>query len=112
MLQGVFHRATVAILLIGSLVAPAQICLQHAQMTGHACCASMPESSSTVQSNCCAVRPTLPADVVAPALPAPQALSAVQEFVSSKELSSLNEPTVSDVVPPQSPPTGASILRI
>src|SRR5271167_4722992 len=112
MLQGVFQRAAVAILLIGALGAPAQICLQHAHKTGHACCVSIAEPSATIHSDCCSVRPTLPAVVVAPALSSSPTLSAVQEFVSSKELSSLSELTFSAVIPPQSPPTGASILRI
>jgi hypothetical protein len=112
MLQGVFQRAAVAILLIGALAAPAEICLQHAHKTGHDCCASMSESSATVQSDCCTVRPTLPAVVVAPALSGSPVLSAAQQVVSSRELSSPSELTVSTVIPPQSPPTGASILRI
>jgi hypothetical protein len=39
-------------------------------------------------------------------------VSGAQEFVSSTGLSSPLEFTVSAVIPPQSPPTGASILRI
>jgi len=112
MLQDVFQRAAVAILLIGTLVAPAQICLQHAHKTGHACCASMSEPGATIHNDCCAVRPTLPAVVVVPALSGSPTLSAVWDFVSSRELSSSSELTVSAVIPPQSPPTGASILRI
>jgi hypothetical protein len=112
MLQGVFQRAAVSILLIGTLVAPAEICLQHAQKAGHACCVSMSKCSAIVQSNCCAVRPTQPAVIVAPALSGLTPLSDAQEFVSSKELSSPSELTVSEIIPPQSPPTGASILRI
>ena len=68
MLHGVFQRAAVAILLIGALVAPAQICLQHAHKARHACCVSMSEPGATIHSDCCAVRPTLPAVVVAPAV--------------------------------------------
>src|SRR5208337_3052618 len=110
MLQDVFQRAAVAILLIGTLVAPAEICLQHAHKTGHDCCASMSEPGATIHSNCCAVRPTLPAVVVAPAVSGSVTVSAAQEFVSSKELSSPGELTVPAIIPPQSPPTGASIL--
>jgi hypothetical protein len=112
MLLGMFQRATVAILLIGTLVAPAEICLQHAHKTGHACCISMSEPGATIHSNCCAVRPTLPAVVVAPAVTSSVTFSGAQEFISSSELSTPSELTVSAVIPPQSPPTGASILRI
>jgi hypothetical protein len=112
MLQGVFQRAAVALLLIGTLVAPAEVCLQHAQKAAHACCVSMSQPGATIQNDCCAVRPTLPAIIVAPALSGSPALSAAQEFVSSQELSSPSELTVSEIIPPQSPPTGASILRI
>jgi len=112
MLHGVFQRAAVAILLIGALVAPAQICLQHAHKARHACCVSMSEPGATIHSDCCAVRPTLPAVVVAPAVSGSVTVSGAQEFVSSTGLSSPLEFTVSAVIPPQSPPTGASILRI
>jgi hypothetical protein len=112
MLQGVFQRAAVAILLIGTLIAPAQICLQHAHKTGHACCISMFQPGATIQNDCCAVRPTPPAVVVAPALSGTPTLSAVQEFVSSKERSSLSALTISAVLPSHSPPRGSSVLRI
>ena len=112
MLHGVFQRAAVAVLLIGSLVAPAQICLQHAQKTGHRCCVSMSEPGATIHNDCCSVRPTLPAVVVAPAVTSSVTVSDAQEFVSSNGLSSPSELTVSAVIPPQSPPPGASILRI
>ena len=112
MLQGVFQRAVVAILLIGALVAPAQICLQHANKTGHACCAARSERGANLHSDCCLVRPTLPAVVVPPAVSASVAAPVTQEFVYSNGLSLPSEITVSAVIPPKSPPTGASILRI
>jgi hypothetical protein len=112
MLRGVFQRAAVAILLIGTLVAPAEICLQPTQKAGHACCVSMSEPGTIIHNECCAVRPTLPAIIVAPAVSGSSILIAVQEFGSSQELSSPSEPKISEVIPPQSPPTGASILRI
>jgi len=112
MLQGVFQRAAVAILLIGTLVAPAEICLQQMQKGGHDCCASMSESSPTIQSDCCTLRPTLPAVVVEPALSGSATLSSSQVLLSSKELTSKRELPFSAIIPPQSPPSGASILRI
>jgi hypothetical protein len=111
MLQGVFQRAAVAILLIAALAAPAEICLQQMQKGGHDCCASMAESGATVHGDCCTLRPTLPA-VVAPALSVSAALSGTQEFVSPRQLSSPRVLPASAIIPPQSPPSGASILRI
>jgi len=113
MLQGVFQRAAVAIVLMGALAAPAETCLQPAHKAAHDCCVSMTETGASVQSNnCCAARPTLPAIVVAPAVTVSAPLIAARVFVGANERSAPGEFVALAVIPPQSPPTGAFILRI
>ena len=111
-MQGVFQRAAVATLLIGTLVAPVEICMNHAQKAGHDCCASMSQPGTAVQNDCCVVRSAQPAAVVSPNLPGPAPLTVAHKLVSSNDLSSQSELPASAVIPPQSPSTGASILRI
>jgi len=113
MLQGVFQRAAVAIVLMGALAAPAETCLQPAHKAMHACCAGMAESGASMQgNNCCAARPILPAIVVAPAVTVSAPLPGAQEFAGANERSTPGEFVALAVIPPQSPPTGAFTLRI
>jgi hypothetical protein len=111
MLRGIFQRAAVATLLMGTLIAPAGVCLQQMHKAGHDCCAGASESGSSVRNDCCIARTTLPA-VVAPVLSGPTPLTVSQEVVVADEASSLNVSPALAIIPPQSPPTGASILRI
>jgi hypothetical protein len=112
MRRGVFQRAAVAIVLMGSLLAPNGICLQRAHKTAHDCCVPASETNKTVQTNCCIVSTPLPAAAVTPNLPGPALSSIVQEFIPSDEFSSPSEFPALAVVPPQSPPPGAFNLRI
>jgi hypothetical protein len=112
MLQGVFQRAAVAILLMGSLLAPSGICLQPAHKAAHSCCSHASKSHQSVKTNCCTASAPLPAVVVAPNLPGSAPMTVAQEFVSSDELSVQSELTRLAVIPPLSPPTGAFNLRI
>jgi hypothetical protein len=112
MQSGFFHRAMVAIVLIGTLLMPVGICLPHthAHMAGHDCCDPAPEH--TAQTDCCVVHNPLSAIVVAPDLPGPAPLAVAQGFISSNELSSPAVFSDAVFIPPQSPPTGAFNLRI
>lgn len=110
MLKGSFRRAAAAIILMGTLLAPFGNCLQRTHKTVHNCCA--PASQSSAQTNCCIASAPLPAVAVTPSLPGSTAITVEQEFISSDELSSLKGFQPSAVIPPQSPPTGAFILRI
>src|ERR1035437_2950373 len=112
MLSGVFQRAAVAILLMGSLLAPLGTCLQRTHKTGHSCCSHASESSKTARTNCCTASTPLPAVVAAPDLLGPAPLTVAQEFISSNEPSLSGELSISAVIPPQSPPAGAFNLRI
>ena len=63
MRKGVFQRAAVAIVLMGSLLAPFGTCLQPAHKALHGCCAPASESGKTAQTNCCTASAPLPAVV-------------------------------------------------
>jgi len=112
MRSGVFQRAAVAILLMGTLLVPMGICLQRTQNTAHSCCSHPSEPAKTAQKNCCIASAPLPAVVVTPDLPDAASIMVAQEFVSSDEPSFSSEFQRLSVIPPQSPPTGAFILRI
>ncbi len=112
MLRGVFQRGAMAILLMGALLTPREICLQQTHKEAHSCCAQASQGIKTVQKNCCSVSAPLPAAVFASAFPGLAPFAVMQEFVSSNDLYSSSELLASAVVPPQSPPTGAFNLRI
>src|ERR1039458_382494 len=107
MRRGIFQRAAVTIVLMGSLLAPNGICQQQAHKTAHDCCAPASESNQTAQTDCCKASAPLPAVIVAPSLSGPAQLSVVQVFLSSDELSSPRELPAMAVIPPLSPPAGA-----
>ncbi|MGD0628133.1 MAG: hypothetical protein ABR987_02205 [Terracidiphilus sp.] len=108
----VFQRAMVAIFLVASLIAPIGTCLQQTHKAGHDCCVPMPASSTAIQNDCCTAKSTLPAMVVAPNLSGSAASNVVMETISTIEISSPSDLPVLAVIPPHSPPPGASILRI
>ena len=112
MLRGVFQRAAVAIVLMGSLLAPFGNCLQRTHKTAHGCCAPASESNKTAQTNCCTASAPLPAVVVAPNLPGSAPMTVAQELISLDEFCSRSEFPRFAVIPPHSPPTGAFNLRI
>src|ERR1035437_3666692 len=112
MLRSVFQRAAVAIVLMGTLLAPFGTCLQRTHKAAHSCCAPASEPGNTARTNCCKTSAPLPAVVVAPNLPRTASFTVAQVFISSDELSSLSEFPILAVIPPQSPPAGAFNLRI
>jgi hypothetical protein len=112
MLRGVFRRAAVAILLMGTMLAPIGTCLQRTHKSAHSCCAPAPESDKAFQSNCCTVRTPLPAVVVAPSLPPSSPLAVTTEYIASGANSAPSAFSGSALTLPQSPPPGIFILRI
>src|ERR1039458_1809087 len=110
--EGFFLRATVAILLMGTMLAPLGTCLERTHKSAHSCCAPASAPDSTAQTNCCTAHTPLPAVVVAPTLPAPAPMAVEPEFIASHEISSVGAFSASAFIPPQSPPPGGSILRI
>lgn len=111
MSHGVLQRAAVAILLMGTLVAPSGICQQQTHKAAHDCCASASQSSASVQNDCCTARTNLPA-VVVPDRSGPAPLTVAHEFIGADKPSLASVFPALAVIPPPSPPTGASILRI
>jgi len=112
MLNGVFQRAAMAIILMGALLAPFGTCLYRTHKAAHSCCARAPEASLTAQVNCCTVSATLPAIVIATNLAGSDPMTVARQFVSADELARPIELPKSSASPPLSPPTGAFILRI
>jgi len=106
------QRATVAIVLMGTMLAPLGTCLHRTLNPAHSCCAPASTSGNTAQTNCCTARTPLQAIVVAPILPSPAPSAVEPEFFSTDEISLNSAVSVSAVIPPQSPPPGGSILRI
>src|ERR1035438_8151286 len=112
MLRGVYQRAAVAIVLMGSLLAPFGTCLQPTLKAAHSCCSHASKSNQFVRTNCCTASAPLPAVVVAPNLPGSAPMTVVRAFVSLDEPSSSSEFSVLSVIPQHSPPAGAFNLRI
>ena len=110
MLRGVFQRVAVAILLIGALVAPAGICLQQAQKSGHDCCARARNPDRPFRKTAALQGRRFPPLLSSSFLSV--SVIGARDFVDVDEASSLNASPALAVIPPQSPPTGASILRI
>jgi len=116
MLKGVFQRAAVAILVMGSLVVPSGICLQQTHKAthkaAHSCCLPASESGKSATTNCCLAHATLPAIVVVSLLPNAVPPVAAHPFVAAISTSSSGALAALALVPPKSPPTGAFSLRI
>lgn len=112
MLQGVFHRAGVAILLIVTLLLPFATCQPPARAANHDCCAHHSAPAASLKASCCLVHSDLPAIVVERtavnaldfAQPAPNVLSLTPAMpVDTREAT---------IIALYSPPPGKSILRI
>jgi hypothetical protein len=112
MLQSVFQRAAVAILLIACLIAPVGSCLQQTHKTAHSCCASMSQQHAAFKTDCCTVRPTSLAVIVSPKLPGATPLTTLGEFVSVSEINAFSAAPDATSTPPLSPSRASSILRI
>src|ERR1035438_1130182 len=103
MLRGVYQRAAVAIVLMGSLLAPFGTCLQPTLKAAHSCCSHASRSNQSVRTNCCTASAPLPAVVVAANLPGSAPMAVAQEFISLDEFSSRSEFPRLTVIPPHSP---------
>jgi hypothetical protein len=112
MLEGSFLRATLAILLMASMLVPLGTCLQRIHKSAHSCCTSASVLDNPAQTNCCSARAPLPAVVVAPTLPAQASVDVEPEFIATSETTSAAAFSASALIPPHSPPPGAFILRI
>ena len=112
MLRAVLARATFAVVLIGTLLAPFGTCLTMNQKAAHRCCMPASDSGKAVQPNCCMANAPLPAAVVNPGLPSSTPMAVVQAFIPADELALLREVITTAFLHPQSPPVGAFNLRI
>jgi len=114
MVRGSFQRAAVAILLVGMMIAPLGICLQRSSKSAHSCCMEQKSSQTLhcVRTNCCVVRTQLPAMLAKSTLPGPSRSEAVHEYMVCVTANAVDEHSAVALIPPQSPPPGAFILRI
>jgi hypothetical protein len=112
MLQGVFQRAAVAILLIGSFLAPSGICLQPMHKAAHSCCVPASDSQKAARTDCCTAHAPLLAVLVSQDVPRSASMTIPWEFAAFDEPSAPSGIAVLAVGPTLSPPTGASILRV
>jgi hypothetical protein len=112
MLRGVFQRAVVAILLMGTMLAPSGMCLQTSHKAAHNCCSRVSSSHPSFRKDCCITSAPLPAVVVAPSLPGSASMPAAREFALLDEIAFSSEFPALSFTPPHSPPPGAFILRI
>lgn len=101
-----------AIVLMGTMLAPFGTCLPGTLKSAHSCCkpASTPDNSA--QTNCCTASTALPAVVVAQIIPAAAPLAVEPGFIFTNEISSAGAVSIPAIIPPQSSPPGGSILRI
>jgi hypothetical protein len=106
-----FQRVAIAVLLVGLMIAPFGICLQPSHNDGHSCC-MQPETSHSLDANCCVVRTHLPAILSAPTMQAASLNAVGHEYGVVVEATIADEHTAVSVIPPHSPQTGAFILRI
>ncbi len=112
LMQGIFQRAGVVVLLVASLLAPYGRCQSPGRTTSHACCLQDSAPKVSVTGNCCIVRSQLPAVVgERPAL-GPTALPATPEFVPLCAPATLGDASFANPLAQTSPPPGASVLRI
>ena len=81
LMQGIFQRAGVVVLLIASLLAPYGRCQSPGRTTSHACCVQDSAPKASVTGNCCIVRSQLPAVVEERPALGPTALPATPDFV-------------------------------
>jgi|ERR1035438_4671659 hypothetical protein len=108
----IFQRASLAIVLIGTMLMPFGTCLSIKQKTEHSCCASASETGKSAQTNCCVVRDQQPAVVVVTILPNPAPMAAAPELSPINAPFSPHESSIAAFIPPLSPPPGAFNLRI
>jgi len=111
MLRGSFQHAAMATLLMGLMIVPLGTCLERSPNGAHSCCMEL-GSSHSLRTDCCVVRPELPAILVAPTLLSASPSETAHDFVVCVEQAASDERATRAVNPPLSPPTGAFILRI
>jgi hypothetical protein len=112
MLSGVFQRAVMAIVLMGTILAPLGTCLHRIHRADHNCCSPASESAVSARADCCTAGAAMPAMTIAAVHPAAAPMILAPAFFSAGEPSSPREFQASAIVPPQSPPAGAFNLRI
>ena len=112
MVQGMLHRAGVAIVLIATLLAPYGRCQSPSRAAAHDCCGHHSAPVASLKANCCTVRSELPAIVVEPGVLSPIAAHVSAAFVPAVAPAIALEATaIAAVAHPSSPP-GKFVLRI
>jgi hypothetical protein len=112
LMQGIFQRAGVLVLLIASLLAPYGRCQSPGRTTSHTCCVQDSTPKASVTGNCCIVRSQLPAVLEERPALGLTAVPATPEFVPLPGPVTLLDASIANPVTQTSPPPGASVLRI
>ena len=111
MVQGMLHRAGVAIVLMATLLVPYGRCQAPNRTAGHECCMRHAAPAASLKASCCTVRSEIPAIVVERAVPNPNAMMLQPTPVAIAAPAAIS---MKFVVPPfleHSPPPGKSVLR-
>jgi hypothetical protein len=112
LMQGIFQRACVAVLLIASLLAPYGRCQPPGRATSHTCCLQDSTPKASVTGNCCVVRSQVPAVEGKRASLDLTVLPTTSEFVPLRAPATLLHASMANPIEQSSPPPGASVLRI
>jgi len=112
MRSGFFQRATVAIVLMGALLAPFGTCLQRTHRTTHSCCSHASHPGKMTRPDCCTARSESPVAIVVQTSEGSAPMVIVSAFLSASEAASPREVSVMSIIPQYSPPGRTSILRI
>src|SRR5437764_4837695 len=112
MVNGMLHRAGVAIVLIAALLLPLGTCRSLSPAAAHDCCVHHPVRLASVKASCCTVRSQLPAVATETTAlsAAPASITASLDMFA--QLATPFEPAAPTLLPRHFPPPGKSILRI
>lgn len=112
MLRGLYQRTAVAIALLGVLLFSVGTCVLPAQSPTHSCCAHMNMPCAPSARNCCTASPQVPPALVRPAATGIASIAAVPAFLPARVGFESRNAVAATVIPLQSLPPGAFILRI
>jgi hypothetical protein len=112
MLRGFGQRAAVAITLMGVLLLSVGVCVLPAQHAAHGCCSHMGVPCESLNANCCAAGPQIPAAVVSPVFAGLASIDLAPVFQPAIDRSLPNELVIARIAPSLSPPTVIFSLRI
>jgi hypothetical protein len=112
MTQGVLHRASVAVVLILTLLLPFGRCQSPTGAARHDCCVHPSAPAASVKASCCTVRSELPAIVEQRAVVNPNPPAVLSSFLLATGPAAQFEASATTAAAHHASPPGKSILRI